>query len=192
MRRASLMCRSLLVREAKTRCTTSTETTSLGKWPSDLSVERISRTTTENMVIDEFIVRFTHDVVMDAVLPGLAPDGSARESCRTWPSSDLRRARSHLSASTGIRARCSSSSGCSMSTACRLVGSAAGHRRCWTRMRRLRGTPGPWRRRSVARGFNCEVHRLCLRCGLCHRSEPVILCCSTHIPSDRSPRGIHP
>jgi carboxymethylenebutenolidase len=47
----------------------------VGKWPADLSVERISRTTTENMVIDEFIVRFTHDVVMDAVLPGLAPTG---------------------------------------------------------------------------------------------------------------------
>jgi carboxymethylenebutenolidase len=38
----------------------------VGKWPSDLSVERISRTTTDNMVIDEFMVRFTHDIVMDA------------------------------------------------------------------------------------------------------------------------------
>ena len=47
----------------------------VGKWPSDLSVERISRTTTESMVIDEFIVRFTHDIVMDAILPGLAPTG---------------------------------------------------------------------------------------------------------------------
>lgn len=47
----------------------------VGKWPSDLSVERISRTTTESMVIDEFIVKFTHDVVMDAILPGLAPTG---------------------------------------------------------------------------------------------------------------------
>jgi carboxymethylenebutenolidase len=47
----------------------------VGKWPSDLSVERISRTTTDDMVIDEFIVRFTHDVVMDAILPGLAPTG---------------------------------------------------------------------------------------------------------------------
>ncbi len=27
------------------------------------------------MVIDEFIVRFTHDIVMDAILPGLAPTG---------------------------------------------------------------------------------------------------------------------
>jgi carboxymethylenebutenolidase len=47
----------------------------VGKWPSDLSVERISRTTAENMVVDEFIVRFTHDVVMDAILPGVAPTG---------------------------------------------------------------------------------------------------------------------
>jgi carboxymethylenebutenolidase len=30
---------------------------------------------TEDMVIDEFIVRFTHDIVMDAILPGLAPTG---------------------------------------------------------------------------------------------------------------------
>jgi carboxymethylenebutenolidase len=47
----------------------------VGKWPSDLSVERISRTTSENTVIDEFIVSFTHDIVMDAILPGLAPTG---------------------------------------------------------------------------------------------------------------------
>ena len=47
----------------------------VGKWPSDLSVERISRTATDNMVIDEFIVKFTHDIVMDAILPGLAPTG---------------------------------------------------------------------------------------------------------------------
>jgi carboxymethylenebutenolidase len=47
----------------------------VGKWPADLSVERISRTETESMVIDEFIVRFTHDVVMDAIVPGVAPTG---------------------------------------------------------------------------------------------------------------------
>jgi carboxymethylenebutenolidase len=47
----------------------------VGKWPSDLSVERISRTTSENMLIDEFIVRFTHDIVIDPILPGLAPTG---------------------------------------------------------------------------------------------------------------------
>lgn len=47
----------------------------VGKWPADLSVERISRMVSENTVVDEFIVRFTHDVVMDAILPGLAPTG---------------------------------------------------------------------------------------------------------------------
>jgi len=47
----------------------------VGKWPSDLAIERISRTTSENMIIDEFIVKFTHDVVMDAILPGIAPTG---------------------------------------------------------------------------------------------------------------------
>jgi carboxymethylenebutenolidase len=47
----------------------------VGKWPDDLTVERISRTMSDNMVVDEFIVRFTHDVVMDAILPGLAPTG---------------------------------------------------------------------------------------------------------------------
>jgi carboxymethylenebutenolidase len=51
----------------------------VGKWPSDLSVQRISRTTTDNTVVDEFIVRFTHDVVMDAILPGLAPTGRSVE-----------------------------------------------------------------------------------------------------------------
>ncbi len=47
----------------------------VGKWPPDLTIERISRTITENMVIDEFIVQFTHDRVMDAILPGLPPTG---------------------------------------------------------------------------------------------------------------------
>jgi carboxymethylenebutenolidase len=45
------------------------------KWPADLSVERVTRTQGDNILIDEFIVRFTHDVVMDAVLPGVAPTG---------------------------------------------------------------------------------------------------------------------
>jgi carboxymethylenebutenolidase len=45
------------------------------KWPADLAVERITRTQGDNILIDEFIVRFTHDVVMDAILPGVAPTG---------------------------------------------------------------------------------------------------------------------
>jgi carboxymethylenebutenolidase len=45
------------------------------KWPADLSVERVSRTQGDGILIDELIVRFTHDVVMDAILPGVAPTG---------------------------------------------------------------------------------------------------------------------
>lgn len=43
------------------------------RWPADLSVEQITRTEGDNILIDEFIVRFTHDVVMDAILPGIPP-----------------------------------------------------------------------------------------------------------------------
>src|SRR6185437_10042305 len=44
----------------------------VGKWSNDLSVERASRTMSGNMLVDECIVRFTHDIVMDAIIPGLA------------------------------------------------------------------------------------------------------------------------
>lgn len=45
------------------------------KWPADTSVTRISRTIGEDQVVDEMVMRFTHDVVMDALLPGVAPTG---------------------------------------------------------------------------------------------------------------------
>lgn len=45
------------------------------KWPADLSVEPITRTQGDDILIDEFIVRYTHDVEMDAILPGVAPTG---------------------------------------------------------------------------------------------------------------------
>ena len=45
------------------------------KWPADTSVERISRTVASDTVIDEIIVTFTHDIVMDGMLPGVAPTG---------------------------------------------------------------------------------------------------------------------
>lgn len=45
------------------------------RWPEDLSVERITRTQADDILIDEFIVRFTHDIVMDAILPGVPPSG---------------------------------------------------------------------------------------------------------------------
>ncbi len=47
----------------------------IGKWPADTRVTPVSRTVGADQVVDEFIVSFTHDVVMDTVLPGVAPTG---------------------------------------------------------------------------------------------------------------------
>ena len=45
------------------------------KWPADTSATRVSRTIGEDQLVDELIMTFTHDVVMDALLPGVAPSG---------------------------------------------------------------------------------------------------------------------
>jgi carboxymethylenebutenolidase len=45
----------------------------IGSWPNDTKVERISRTVGEDQVVDELVISFTHDVEMDALLPGVGP-----------------------------------------------------------------------------------------------------------------------
>lgn len=45
------------------------------QWPQDTRVTRISRTVDERQVVDEIIVEFTHDRIMDTLLPGIAPTG---------------------------------------------------------------------------------------------------------------------
>lgn len=47
----------------------------VGKMPADAKVETISRTVGADQVVDELIVSFTHDVVIDYMLPGIAPTG---------------------------------------------------------------------------------------------------------------------
>jgi carboxymethylenebutenolidase len=47
----------------------------VGRWPADTQMKPISRTVGQGRVIDEFIVTFTHDVEMPAMLPGVAPTG---------------------------------------------------------------------------------------------------------------------
>lgn len=47
----------------------------VGHWPADTAVVPISRTVGEARVVDELIVSFTHDMVMDTYLPGIAPTG---------------------------------------------------------------------------------------------------------------------
>ncbi len=45
------------------------------KWPADTSATRVSRTVGEDRLVDEMVMHFTHDIVMDTLLPGVAPTG---------------------------------------------------------------------------------------------------------------------
>lgn len=47
----------------------------IGHWPADTKIIPISRTVGDNQVVDEFILCFTHDQVMDTMLPGVPPTG---------------------------------------------------------------------------------------------------------------------
>ncbi len=45
----------------------------VGKWPADTTVSRMSRTVGEEQVVDELLLRFTHDVPLTFMLPGVPP-----------------------------------------------------------------------------------------------------------------------
>jgi carboxymethylenebutenolidase len=45
------------------------------KWPSDTSTTHVSRTIGDDQLVDELVMHFTHDTVMDPLLPGIAPTG---------------------------------------------------------------------------------------------------------------------
>ena len=47
----------------------------VGRWPEDTQLKRISRTIGQGRVIDEFVLSFTHNIEMPAMLPGIAPTG---------------------------------------------------------------------------------------------------------------------
>ena len=47
----------------------------LVRMPADTELTRLSRTVGQERVIDEFIFRFTHDLEMDWMLPGIPPTG---------------------------------------------------------------------------------------------------------------------
>ena len=48
----------------------------IGHWPADIEVIPVSRTAGEDQVVDELVLRFTHDIEMPALLPGVAPTGT--------------------------------------------------------------------------------------------------------------------
>jgi carboxymethylenebutenolidase len=45
------------------------------KWPADTATIPISRTVGKDQIVDELVMTFTHDIVMDALLPGVPPTG---------------------------------------------------------------------------------------------------------------------
>lgn len=47
----------------------------IGKWPDDTEIEPVSRTVGPDQVVDELVISFTHDIEMDAILPGVPPTG---------------------------------------------------------------------------------------------------------------------
>jgi len=51
----------------------------LNQLPPDLEVMPVSRTIGEDRLVDELVIRFTHTVQMDWVLPGIAPTGKRIE-----------------------------------------------------------------------------------------------------------------
>lgn len=51
----------------------------LNQLPPDLEVVPVSRTIGEGRLVDELVLRFTHTIQMDWVLPGIAPTGKRIE-----------------------------------------------------------------------------------------------------------------
>jgi carboxymethylenebutenolidase len=51
----------------------------IGHWPEDTQLKPISRTIGQGRVIDEFVLSFTHDREIPAMLPGVPPTGKKVE-----------------------------------------------------------------------------------------------------------------
>jgi carboxymethylenebutenolidase len=51
----------------------------LSQWPPDIEIVPVSRTIGQDQVVDELIIRFTHSVRMDWLLPGIPPTGKRVE-----------------------------------------------------------------------------------------------------------------
>jgi carboxymethylenebutenolidase len=47
----------------------------IGKMPKDFKVTKISRTVGKDQVVDELVIKFTHDTEIEYLLPGIAPTG---------------------------------------------------------------------------------------------------------------------
>jgi hypothetical protein len=90
----------------------------IGQWPDDVAITRVSRTCDPQRVVDEMLMTFTHDRVIDAFLPGVAPTGRVVQ-LPVVAMSGSSTARSTTSTSTGTRRHYWYRSGCWDATGCR-------------------------------------------------------------------------
>jgi len=81
----------------------------LSQLPPGIETVPVSRTIGQGQVVDELIIRFTHSVHMDWLLPGVPPTGKHVEMPLVVIIK-FEATRSRTSTSTGTRLRCSSSS----------------------------------------------------------------------------------
>ncbi len=98
------------------------------KMPPDTQIIPISRTIGAQRLVDEMIFRFTHTVVMDWMLPGVAPTGKPVE-CGLVVIVDFRDGKLAASTFTGTRPRCWFRWVCSIRRTCR--SSALNRRENW-------------------------------------------------------------
>jgi carboxymethylenebutenolidase len=47
----------------------------IGRMPADTEIVQVSRTVDEHQVVDELVLRFTHDIEIPIMLPGIPPTG---------------------------------------------------------------------------------------------------------------------
>jgi carboxymethylenebutenolidase len=137
----------------------------IGHWPDDVRITHVARTTGAERVVDEMVMHFTHDCVMDTFLPGVAPTGRSVE----LPVVVVAGFEGDKVASeriSGTRLRCWCRSACSTPSPCPCA-EGSRRRKCSTRTGRatalstaptLRPPPPPrtCRRHSVAPRRECR------------------------------------
>jgi len=87
-------------------------------FPPDVKFESISRTYSEERLVDELIISFTHTTVIDWMLPGVKPTGKKVETVFVVIVAS-KATRSPTSTSCGTRPTCWCRSACSTRPACR-------------------------------------------------------------------------
>ena len=87
------------------------------KMPPDMEMVPVSRTIGSEQLVDEMVIKFTHSIEMDWMLPRIPPTGR-RVEVALVVIVRFRDVSSRTNTSTGIRRRCWSNSDCSIRRRC--------------------------------------------------------------------------